>query len=311
MADFTVTATYEYDNFSGFWVTSPVGLTYPDGPFTYNDTDTTFTIGEDFTGGGNNYMGYITIGGVDYPVVTGPGGDMSNAIVLIPQGTDASSLTFPSPVDTNNPGTSEFMAASMGHCFAAGTLIRTAGGDVPVESLSTDHEVLTQAGALTQVKWVGRQTMSRPYSGLKALNMVQIAAGALGDGLPERDLTVTGDHGMVVDGYVINATALVNGTTITQVPVNDLPTRFTVYHVETENHDVILANGAPSETFIDMAGRKAFDNVGEYLEMYGTERILPEMTLPRIATQRLIPSALKARLGIEDTDSAVDLYSVA
>ena len=311
MADITITATYEYDNFNGYWVTSPVGLTDPDGPLTYNDTDTTLTVGEDMSGSGNNYIGYITIGGVDYPVVTGPGGDTGNAVVLIPQGTDASLLTFPDPVDTNNPGTSEFTPADLSHCFAQGTMIRTTGGDVAVEDLTIEHEVVTQSGGTAQVKWVGRQAMSRPYSGVKALNMVRIAAGALGGGLPERDLTVTGDHGMIIDGFVINATALVNGTTITQVPMDDLPTQFTVYHVETENHDVIFANGAPSETFIDMAGRKAFDNVGEYLEMYGTERILPEMTLPRIATQRLLPSAIKARLGIDDTVAAVDLYSVA
>lgn len=307
MTPFTITATFEYDNFDGFWVESPVGLTDPDGPFTYNDADSTFTVGEDFTGAGALYIGYMTIGGVQYPVIQNPG----IVQVLIPQGTDASSLAFPATVDINNPGTSPFTAADMSHCFAEGTMIRTSRGDVAVELLTIEDEVITQKGNMVSVKWVGRQTMFRPFSGLKALNMVQIAAGALGQGLPERDLTVTGDHGMIVDGFVINATALVNGTTITQVPTDDLPTQFTVYHVETENHDVIFANGAPSETFIDMAGRKAFDNVGEYLEMYGTERILPEMTLPRIATQRLLPSAIKARLGIEDTVASVDLYSVA
>jgi len=72
MADYTITATFEYDNFSGAWTESPEGLTDIIPPVTYSDTDTTFTIGEDITGNGNNYIGYITIVGVDYPVVTGP-----------------------------------------------------------------------------------------------------------------------------------------------------------------------------------------------------------------------------------------------
>jgi len=311
MTAYTVTATYEYDNFAGFWVTSPTGLTNPFGPIVYNDADSTFNLGEDLSGAGNNYMGFITIGGVDYPVITGPAGDTNNPTIIIPQGIDASTISFPSPVDTNNPGTSPFTAASVGHCFAAGTMIRTPSGDVAVEALSDDHQVVTQNGTAVKVKWIGRQSLRRMFSGCNALNMVRIQAGAFGNGLPETELTVTGDHGMIVDNYVINASALVNATTITQIPIADLPERFTVYHVETENHDVIFANGAPTETFVDVAGRAAFDNCAEYLELFGAERILPEMPIARISSPRLVPSAIKARLGISDAVIEFDLKSVA
>jgi hypothetical protein len=54
---------------------------------------------------------------------------------------------------------------------------------------------------------------------------------------------VTADHGMVIDGLVINASTLVNGDTIDFVPISELDDSFTVYHVETVAHDVILANG--------------------------------------------------------------------
>lgn len=63
---------------------------------------------------------------------------------------------------------------------------------------------------------------------------------------------------------------------------------------------MILANGAPTETFLDAAGRAAFDNHAEYLNLYGTERIIPEMRAPRIASRRLLPDAIRARLGIVD-----------
>ena len=103
---------------------------------------------------------------------------------------------------------------------------------------------------------------------------------------------------MIVDGLVINASALVNDGSIDWVPVDELPDRVTYYHVETEDHDVILANGAPAETFIDIPGRVGFDNYQEYLDLYGAERIIPEMDRPRIASRRMVPDAIKARLGI-------------
>jgi hypothetical protein len=148
------------------------------------------------------------------------------------------------------------------------------------------------------------------------LTPVCITAGTLGN---HSDLYVTADHGMIVslsnsevvgdplkDGLVINAGALVNGDTVRFVPVSEMPAQFTYYHVETEEHDVILANGAPSETFIDVAGRSVFDNYDEYLALYGVERIIPEMRKHRISTQRLLPDAIKARLGIAHPTWAID-----
>ena len=67
-------------------------------------------------------------------------------------------------------------------------------------------------------------------------------------------------------------------------------------------HDLILANGAPPETYLDIPGRMAFDNHQEYLDLYGAERIIPEMDRMRITSQWLLPDAIKARLGIVEAD---------
>ena len=182
-------------------------------------------------------------------------------------------------------------------CFAAGTMIGTAGSDSPVEELQIGDLVRTQSGQTVPVKWVGRQRLHKIMHRERA-QMVRIKAGALGGDLPRRDLEVTGDHGMVLDGFVINASVLINGDSIDWVPMADLPTSFTIYHVETENHDVILANGAASETFVDVATRKSFDNYQDYLDLYGVERIVPELDLPRIASSRLLPGVVRQRLGL-------------
>ena len=182
-------------------------------------------------------------------------------------------------------------------CFAAGTKIATPDVEVSIETLNIGAEILTADGRSVPVKWIGRQTVHKLFSELH-MQPVRICAGALGGGLPHSDLTVTADHGMIIDGLVINASALINGTTIDWVPMDELDDSFTVYHIETEAHDVILANGAPAETFVDYAGRQAFDNYAEYVALYGADRPIAENPAPRISSARMLPAALCARLGI-------------
>lgn len=184
---------------------------------------------------------------------------------------------------------------TVGFCFLAGTRIAVPGGERRVEDLCIGDLVTTAEGQAVPVKWLGRQEVQTGGdTTLHArLAPVLITAGTLGT---HSDLYVSADHGMCVDGHVINASALVNGSTIRFAGRADLPEAFTYYHVETEHHDVILANGSPAETFVDAAGRAAFDNHQEYLDLYGTERVIPEMPRPRISAARHVPQPIKARL---------------
>jgi len=172
-------------------------------------------------------------------------------------------------------------------CFHAGTLIASPSGEAKVETLQIGDKILTADGRAIPVKWLAHQTIVTRFYGPRA-EPVRITKGALGNGLPHSDLTVTGDHGMALNGYMINASALVNGDTIHWVPMAALPERFTVYHVETEAHDIILANGAPTETYLDIADRQGFDNYAEYQAIYGAEPLIQELPLPRIASQRML-----------------------
>ena len=101
---------------------------------------------------------------------------------------------------------------------------------------------------------------------------------------------------MIVDGLAINAGCLVNGETILHEPFESLPDRVTYHHIETEAHEVVLANGMPAETYVDYVGRRAFDNHSEYLELYGEERIIAEMPRPRVSAARLVPPAIRAMI---------------
>ncbi|CAM3316236.1 Hint domain-containing protein [Paracoccus nototheniae] len=199
-------------------------------------------------------------------------------------------------------------------CFVTGTQIATPAGARAVETLAIGDEVLTADGRSVAIRWMGHQLVHPRAAGPRpSANRlpVRIAAGALGRGLPLRDLMVSADHALVVDGLLVNAGVLVNGTTITIPARADLPAQFTYYHIETEAHDEVLAEGVAAETFIDYAARRAFDNYQEYLDLYGSERIIPEMSRPRISAARQLPRALAQRLGIADFAKSVTAESEA
>jgi hypothetical protein len=180
-------------------------------------------------------------------------------------------------------------------CFAPGTMIATPDGPVAVETLGIGDVVTTADNKTTRVKWIGRQTAKKTRLG-ENMEPVLIREGALGPNVPNQDLVVTADHGMIIDEMVINAGALVNHDTIDYIRMADLPVQMIFFHVETENHEVILANGAAAETFIDRAGRGVFDNYDEFLDLYGADRLIPEMPRLRITTSRYVPQAIRERL---------------
>ncbi|MEO0752415.1 MAG: Hint domain-containing protein [Pseudomonadota bacterium] len=178
------------------------------------------------------------------------------------------------------------------NCFLEGTYLTTPTGEVAVEELRQGDELRLASGGKTRISWIARQTMYPRFQQPQRINPVCIKAGALADGVPARDLYLTADHAVVIDGLLINAAALINGQSIFQVqrmPVEG----FTYYHVETDAHQVILSENTPSETFVDYAGRWAFDNVSEHPD---PSRVIAEMEMPRVATKRLVPAYLSKRI---------------
>ena len=234
------------------------------------------------------FSGYtITSGGVEYGVFNSG----TTYVVGLPQNGTTQTLI---PVSgTSNAWQSE---ASTYLCFASGTRISTCTGEKAVETLEIGDLVLTAKGRAVPVKWIGRQTVSTRFGPAERLMPVRFAAGSLGDLVPHTDLTVTADHGMLVAGVICHAGALVNGSTITRVPLAEMGETYTVYHVETEEHEIILANGAPAETFIDNVSRRVFDNFAEFDALYGDVPEMEELPYPRAMSARQVPRRIRARL---------------
>ena len=87
---------------------------------------------------------------------------------------------------------------------------------------------------------------------------VRIAAHAFGDAAPAHDLLLSPDHAVFVDNVLIPVRYLVDGHGIVQERHDDI----TYYHVELDQHDVVLAEGLPVESYLDAGNRCAFDNGG-------------------------------------------------
>jgi hypothetical protein len=178
-------------------------------------------------------------------------------------------------------------------CFLAGTMVATPSGEVAIEALRAGDTVLTADGAQVPVRWVGRQTISTVFADPLRVNPILVRAGALAENLPSRDLYVSPQHALLVDGILVSAEALVNGTSILRAPAP--ADSFVYFHVETADHSLILANATPAETFLDHATRRAFDNWQEHPDA-GAEAPIQELDLPRARSWRQLPLATRQRL---------------
>ncbi len=141
-------------------------------------------------------------------------------------------------------------------CFVRGTLIATPDGEIAVERLKAGTIISSLNNGAVAVKWVGNRsidpkTLDKPRNDLP----IRILTGALGENMPSRDLYVSPDHCMFVNGSLVPAKLLINGTTVSQ-PITLQPVDY--YHIELEQHDVIWANGAMAETYLDLGNRHVF-----------------------------------------------------
>jgi len=182
------------------------------------------------------------------------------------------------------------LAISSPACFMAGTMISTPSGDVAVEALKAGDLVTLNDGHAGPISWLGRRTVSTVFADSLRVNPVLIKANALDEGVPVRDLRLSPDHALLVDGVLVQAGALVNDVSILRE--TDVPATFVYYHVEVADHSLILAENTPAETFIDNADRMAFDNWNEH----NGNAVGAEMNLPRAKAARQVPQATRARL---------------
>lgn len=174
-------------------------------------------------------------------------------------------------------------------CFCAGTRLATPTGEVAVESLKEGDLVITANGA-KPVRWLGRSDVSANFASPLHSAPIRIAAGALGENLPVRDLRVSPAHAIFLDGVLVQAGALVNGTSITREPI---AADFSYYHVELESHELLLSEGLLTESFVDNVDRMNFSN---WADRTAPETAIAEMAYPRVKSARQLPPHLRTAI---------------
>jgi phospholipase/lecithinase/hemolysin len=156
------------------------------------------------------------------------------------------------PTSTGETALAQEAQLALAACFATGTRIRTTDGDVPVEELLLGARVMLFGGGTAPVIWIGHRDVTftnQPDSG--AGWPVRVLAGAFGPGLPERDLYLSPDHAVFVDGVLVPVKCLIDDVAISSEPRDSV----TWWHVELPRHDVLLADGLPCESFLDAGAR--------------------------------------------------------
>jgi len=194
-------------------------------------------------------------------------------------------------------------------CFLCGTQIGTPFGEVPVERLSIGDEVLTLRGATRRIIWVGEGRVLATRGRRNAATPVIVRKGALADNVPHRDLRVTKGHSLCIDDVLIPVEFLVNHCSILW---DDHAQEVKLYHIELATHDVLLANGAPAESYRDDGNRWLFQNANCGWDLPMQEPCAPVLTggpLVDAVWRRLLDRA-RPRRSLPLTEDA-DLHVLA
>lgn len=216
-------------------------------------------------------------------------GDSGNALTFAGGGLEFSAIRF-TPTTNDAFINIESLNASI-VCYLEGTGIATPNGDVAVEDLKVGDLVMTADGGTTSVKWLGEQPVDTRKATPSKVNPICLVKDAIAPNVPARDLFVSPDHAIEIDGMLYNAHALVNGRSIYQTAHMPLE-GFTYFHVDTGAHELILAENCPAESFLDAVDRDNFINGADRADA----EIIPEMALPRIAAKRMVPAPVAQAL---------------
>ncbi|MCE2564537.1 Hint domain-containing protein [Komagataeibacter sp. FNDCF1] len=215
----------------------------------------------------------------------------------------------------------------IGVCFLPGSMIRTPAGDVAVQDIATGDMVVTFDRGVEQprrVVWTGMaHTVVR--AGLpddEAGYPVRIVQDAIADGVPYRDMLITPEHSLLMDGMFVPARMLVNGRSIFY---DHSITSYDYHHVETERHSVIMADGMLTESYLDTGNRRTFRQQGNVVSIgagpvrsWATDAAAPLAVAPAVVEPVYRQLEARAQAACHDSRTAqpvltddADLHLVA
>ena len=163
------------------------------------------------------------------------------------------SITLVSLTNDNSEGLiADRDAWEFAPCFTVGTLISTPLGKRPIEQLNVGDEVITKDNGPQVIRWLGQRTVAAKGK----LAPVRICAGAIGAGIPSRDMLVSRQHRMLLSSRIAERMfgtheVLVPAIKLTELPgiyVDETLQEVTYLHIKTDQHDILFAEEAPTES---------------------------------------------------------------
>lgn len=251
------------------------------------------------------YRGYVTatIESVTYHAAVGEDLDTGNYFLFAPTGSPIGSGTQPLTLTAEavkTPSTQWVIRAETPYCFVSGTMLSTPSGEQAIETLHAGDMVITASGVAKPIRWIGQTVVATKFADKLRMMPVRIKAGALADLVPSRDLLVSAGHAIMVEGLLVHAGALVNGSSI--VREERMPMLFTYFHVEVDSHDLLIAENTPAESFLETVSDMRLDNFPERADLAG-EGATTEMDSPRVKSARQLPASIRFALEARATSS--------
>ena len=225
--------------------------------------------------GDEDYMEFTADGSLSNPV------ERDDLIAAI---SDLSNWTTADGGGNNNPnGTGFDVVIPEVVCFVSGTLIETAFGSRPIETLKIGDRVRTTDNGLQRIRWIGHRTISEEEFLMRpGIAPIRVRKDAFGPGVPSADLLMSPQHRIHIQSpetqllfghaeLLAPAVGLVNGCTIRRTTPTSA---VTYYHLMFDRHEVIWSNGMQSESFF--AGDQAMSSLGHRTreEVFG---LFPEL----------------------------------
>ena len=146
-------------------------------------------------------------------------------------------------------------------CFAAGTLIETDAGPRLVEDLRAGDQVMAHfAGGAVPLRWIGHRHFDLQAPATPAnVHPIRVRAGSFGAGLPYRDLVLSPEHAVFVNGVLIPIRHLVDGHDIATFDAAEIQ----YFHLLLDRHDIVSANGLACESLLEVDDPASFANAAE------------------------------------------------
>lgn len=187
-----------------------------------------------------------------------------------------------------------------GHnCFLHGTSISTPKGAARIEDLKIGDFVETVRGEAVAIKWIGRRVYKKAGpSWNDSVMPIRISRHALDDRTPHSDLYLSPDHALLIHGVLIRVKELVNGISIARAIPAECE-RIEYLQIVLETHEVILAEGAPAESFLLRgSNHENFTNFAEFERLYPAHSSLAMTPFAPIVGYEGGREHLKALLGL-------------